>query len=100
MITKKQIDGLSELDRWSQDLNAEFTLKNFLFCAVKLTKNPHPDKYSYSRYGIKFVSRSFLLFPNFDCGKNVVFSDLTIAHHFLLITRKKIYFLVKVQHKD
>ena len=28
-----------ELDRWSQDLDADFTLKNSLFGAVKLTKN-------------------------------------------------------------
>ena len=39
-------------------LNADFTLKDCLFGAVKLTKNADPDKYSYSRYGIGFDSRS------------------------------------------
>ena len=41
-----------ELDKWSQNLNADFTLKYFLFGAVKLTKNVDPDKYSHSGYGI------------------------------------------------
>ena len=54
-----------ELDRWSQDLNAKFTLKDYLFGAVKLTKNADPNKYSYSEYGIGFDSRSIISFPNF-----------------------------------
>ena len=37
-----------ELNTWSQDLNAEFTLKGCLFRTVKLTKNANPNKYSYS----------------------------------------------------
>ena len=36
-----------ELNIWTQDLNAEFTLKGCLFGAVKLTKNANPNKYSY-----------------------------------------------------
>ena len=36
-----------ELDKWSQDLNVDFTLKDCLF-AVKSTKNADPDKYSNS----------------------------------------------------
>ena len=36
----------------SQDLNTAFTLKDFFFGAVKLTKNANPDKYSYSEYGV------------------------------------------------
>ena len=41
-----------ELDRWTKDLNVEFTLKDCLFGAAKLLLNTDPDKYSYSRYGI------------------------------------------------
>ena len=47
-----------ELDRWSQDLNAKFSLKDCLFGSVKITKNANRNKYSYSRYGIGFDSRS------------------------------------------
>ena len=39
-----------ELDTWSQDLNANFTLKDCLFGAVKLTNSADIDKYSYSEY--------------------------------------------------
>ena len=35
------------LDRWSRDLNTEFTLGNWLFGSAKLTKNADPDKYKY-----------------------------------------------------
>ena len=34
-----------ELDRWSQDLNAKFTLKDYLFGNVKIIKNAGPNKY-------------------------------------------------------
>ena len=33
-----------ELDRWSQDLNAKFTLKDCFFGNVKITKNADPNK--------------------------------------------------------
>ena len=32
-----------ELDTWSKDLNADCTLGNWLFGAVKLIKNPDPE---------------------------------------------------------
>ena len=32
-----------DLDTWSRDLNTDFTLKDCLFGAVKLSKNPDPD---------------------------------------------------------
>ena len=51
-----------ELNIWSQDLNADFTLKDCLFGAVKLTKNANPNKYSYSGYGIEIDSRSLFQF--------------------------------------
>ena len=34
-----------KLETWSQDLNAEFTLKDCLFRNVQITKNADPDKY-------------------------------------------------------
>ena len=53
-----------ELDIWSGDLNADFTLDDYLFGAAKLTKNTDPDKYSYSAYAIGLNSRPvfFVLF--------------------------------------
>ena len=46
-----------EINIWSCDLNLDFTLKDCLFEAVKLTVNPDTKKYSYSGYGIGFDSR-------------------------------------------
>ena len=37
-----------ELKMWSEDLNAEFTLKNCLFGNVRITRNADPDKYLFS----------------------------------------------------
>ena len=48
-----------KLGTWSQDLNADFTLKDCLLGAAELIKNADPDNYSYSRYGIGFDSCSF-----------------------------------------
>ena len=41
-----------ELDTWSRDLSTKFIQGDCLFGAVKLTKNPDPDKYGSSGYGI------------------------------------------------
>ena len=60
-----------ELDRWSQDFNTDFTIKDYLFGAVKLTETADPDKHSYSGYGIVFDSSSLFLILIFR-GENVV----------------------------
>ena len=47
-FTPRNVENLFtvyELERWSQDLNAEFTLKVCLFGAFRLTINTDPDKY-------------------------------------------------------
>ena len=64
-----------ELDTWSQDLSADFTLKYCLFGAVKLTKNIDPNKYTYSKYGVGFDCRSFFSYPNFDWGEMLLFLE-------------------------
>ena len=61
-----------ELNRWSQNLNAKFTLKDCLFGNVKINKNPDPNKYSYSGYRIGFDSCSLFSIPSFDWGKNAI----------------------------
>ena len=72
-VTPKNVVNLFiayELDTWSRDLNTDFTLKDFLFRAVKLTKNADPDKYKYSCYRIGFDSHSEFSLPDGSMGKN------------------------------
>ena len=56
---------------WSQDLNAEFILKDSLFGNVRITKNAESNKYSYSPYRSRFDFRSLISLPN-NLGKNVI----------------------------
>ena len=62
-----------ELDSWPRDLNTEFTLGDCLFGDVKLTKNPDPDKYSYSGYGIGFDMQIEYSLPDSSVGKKVYY---------------------------
>ena len=51
------------LNQWARDLNTDFTIGNYLFGSVKLTKNADLDKYVYTGYSIGFDLRSeFSLF--------------------------------------
>ena len=68
-----------ELNIWSLDLNAEFTLNDCLFGAVQLTKNANPNNCSYLGYGIGFDSRSLFPVPNFDWGTNAISFGLEFA---------------------
>ena len=74
-----------ELNTWSQDLNAEFMLKDCLFGTVKITKNANPNKYSYSGYGIGVDSLSLFSISifSFDWGKNAIIfgADMTSSVH-------------------
>ena len=60
-----------ELNIWSKDLNAEFTLTGRFFGNGRITKNGEPNKYSYSGCGIGFDSCSLILLQS-DWGKNVI----------------------------
>ena len=55
-----------ELDEWSQNLNADITLKYCLFGAVKLSNNVDP--YKYSEYGTGFNSYSLFFSSKFWLG--------------------------------
>ena len=72
-----------ELDTWSQYLNADFTLKDCLFGAVKITKNAGPDKYVYTAYGTGFDSRSEFPLPDGSMGKNgtIFGADISSSVH-------------------
>ena len=52
--------------------NFRFTLQNYLFGAVKLTKISDIDKYQYSGYGIGFDSRGTFTHQNGGNGVNVI----------------------------
>ena len=54
------------------NINTDFTLKNCLFGADKLTKNADIDKYKYSGYGIGFNSRGTFAHSNGDYGVNLI----------------------------
>ena len=63
-----------KLNRWSQELNAKFTLKGCFFGDVKITKNADPNRYSYLGYGMGFDFRSKFSILHFDWDKNVIIS--------------------------
>ena len=54
-----------------RNLSTDFTLDNYLFGSVKLTKNAHLDKYKFTGYSIGFDSRSDLYLQMEAIGKNI-----------------------------
>ena len=55
-----------------RNLNTDFTLGNWLFGSVKLTRNADLDKNKYTGHGIGFDSRSEFLVTDGSYGKNVI----------------------------
>ena len=78
-----------ELDKWSRDLNVDFTLKDCLLGAVKLTKNNDPDKYAYTGYGIGFDSHSEFSLPDVSMGKNVIIFGVNMRSSVHINNKKK-----------
>ena len=72
-----------------QDLNGDFTLKNFLFGNVKLTKNPDADKYSYFGCSLGFDSCFLSSYPEFDWDKNFVIFGVENSSSVLADNNKK-----------
>ena len=90
-----------ELDSWPSDLNTDFTLGGFLFGSVKLTKDPDPDKYSYSVYDIGFNTRGYLSLPDGKVGKNVIIFGVDLTSSMQIDSKgKDILILGKGQRKD
>ena len=58
-------------------------MENYLFGAVKLTKNADIDKYKYSGYGIEFDSKGSFSDPSGGFGKNVIIfgADMSSSAH-------------------
>ena len=71
------------LDQWSQDLHTDFTLGNWLFGSVNLTKKADPDKCKYSGYDRGFDSRSQLSFTHGSMGENdiIFIVDMSSSVH-------------------
>ena len=61
-----------ELNIWLLEVNTDFLQGDYLFGAVKLTKNYDHDKYSYSTYGIGFDARLSFSLPNSEFGYYVI----------------------------
>ena len=72
--------------------DAEFTLENRLFGAVKLTKNANVDKYKYFRYGIGFDEKEVFSHHTVSFGNNaIIFGvDMSSSSH---IDNKKTHIL-------
>ena len=68
MLIEKKIIILSP---WLRNWNTDFTLENWLFGSVKLTKNANLYKYKYSGFGIWFDARSEFSFTDGRVGKNI-----------------------------
>ena len=91
-LTQRNVGKLfivCELDRWSKDLDIEFTLKDSLFGAAKLFLNIDPDKYSYSRYGIDEILVPFFYFQILVGVKTLLYLEQRIVHEFKLIIKKR-----------
>ena len=71
------------LNPWLRNLNTDFTLNNFLFGSVMLTKNADLNKWTYKGYGIEFDSRSEFSFTDERVGKNVIIfrADMSSSVH-------------------
>ena len=60
--------------------NSGVTLENYLFGAVKLTKNADIDKQRYFGYGIGFDSKGSFKHPSGGYGKNVIIFGADVSN--------------------
>ena len=77
-----------ELVTSSRDCRTNFTIRDWLFGAVKLAKNADHDKYGYSGYGIGLNARSSFSLPNREFGKNVAIFGVDNSPSFHTDNRK------------
>ena len=63
----------------SSSNNADPTVRNTLFDAVRLTENVDIDKYQYSGYGIGFDRRRAFSFPGGGFSSNVIIFGVDIS---------------------
>ena len=101
-ITQKQVVNIYivyEINLWLYIVGQDFALRNFLFGAIKLTKNADFGKYKYSEYSIGFhANRSFSLSNGGGFGKNVIMVGLDMSS--LVHIGNNILILGKVPKND
>ena len=68
------------------------TLRNSVFCAVKLTKNANIDKYWYSGYGIGFDRKGSFSFLDCRFGQNVIIFGVDMSSSVHIDNKKKRHF--------
>ena len=81
---------VKELDTWSKDLKAEFTLKKCLFRNFKITKNA-----DLINILIQDMELDLILFsvPNFDWGKNVIIFGVDMGSSVHIYNKKQQFFV-------
>ena len=78
-----------ELGTWSQDLNSDFTLKDYLFGSGKLAKNADPDRYVCSGYGLGFDPPLKFSLPNLSVSKNVIIFGIDLSSSVHIDSKEK-----------
>ena len=68
----KKMFIICEWDIWSRDLNTKFTLGNYLFGDVNLTKHTDSNKYRWGGYEIVFDVRSPFAFQVVEWDTNAI----------------------------
>ena len=72
--------------------DADFTLENCLFCAVKLTKNADVDKYKYFGYGTGFDGKGVFSNPTSSFGNNAIIFGVDISSSVHIDNKKNRHF--------
>ena len=65
---------LYDINTWPRNPTNNFTLKNCLFGAVKLTRNANKSKFVYNGPGTAFDGKDFWSFDN-KTARNVIISE-------------------------
>ena len=80
---------VSESGRQFQDLNTDFTLNDFFFRAVKITKNANPDNGIYTGYDTGLNTRSEFSLLDDSMRKNAIIFWVDMISSVYINDRKK-----------
>ena len=78
-----------EIKLWPFYVDNGSLLRNSLLGHAKISKNPNPDKLSYSGYCISFDIHETFSLPNGGFGKNVIIFSTDWAHLCILVIKKQ-----------